>query len=769
MSRLLQKIIFALISFLIMVPSSVMAVQDTITVSLTVNSCNENTVCEASLGETASNCPTDCLSGEGGGGGGGGPGPTLIDLSISGVTTIPATVSALIAWDTNLSSTANISWGRTLDYELGVISEFTPSFSHSVTVEGLSPDTSYFFKIEATETGRPLNTANSFGNKFTTLTADSDPPPANPSDFTTFYRVSSNDIRLTWTNPRDSDFDVVRILRSTTFFSTDSSDGLLIYEGGATSFNDVDVLAGKTYYYTIFARDASGQYSSGAVSSEFVPESGTEKDIEGKKDEEKGGGSEIEKEVKESPFEELPPATETFPEIRKLSFVFSQDGKTSLIFSEGGRLTLDGRINTTIYTNYVNFPEILKTIAVSLQHPKDQSKIFSFILKVNADKTRYSGIIGPLLDPGEYVTTIYLVDHKYSRLAKVKGSVFIPAPVKKNLQIITRAIPEKLAPIGSAVGIISGVTETLIITTGVQSVYDVYLIFVRFAGAILGFLGLRRKRKPWGTVYDAVTKRPIDPAYLIVTKDGKDVTEAITDLDGRYGFLLPSGTYKIKADKTNYIFPSKNLVGKTVDELYSNLYFGEEILTVEGEVITRNIPLDPIGFDWNEFVKNKQALFRLYSRRERFKTIIFDSLYLIGFVSTVFSTIISPSTLNFGILFLYVALFVFHFSWKTTFKAVTIKSLSTNEPYPFAIVRVFTARLNQEIKRVVTDRLGRFYLLVSPGKYYFTVDAKQEDSSYKRVYRSPELYLQKGILKDDVLIDRESFNTGIPLAVNFKI
>ena len=769
MRQIILTILFAFVAIVMLSVRPALALTDSIDISLTVNTCNQNLICEASVGETDINCPTDCSTS-------GCPGcGTGVPLNISGVSASSSSSTATIIWTTNFPAFSVFSWGKTLDYELGSIAEAVPSTSHSSSLSGLNSATTYYYKIETTKEGDPSKTASSLGNIFTTLSVSPplDPAPASPSSFTAVYSAVDEGIELNWIKPSDLDLAAVRVVRQTSFFPTAPDEGVLIYEGLGSFFLNLDVTAGTRYYYTIFARDEAGQYSAGIVASEIVPaetdDDGEEEEEDTGDDDEPSGGANGEEATTTSPFEELPQAEEIPPEIGKLSFVFAQDGATPFIFSEGTRLTLNGALNTTIYTGYANLPEVLKTIGVSLQHPRDPSKIFSFLLRINDEKTRYTGTSGPLLDPGEYVATIYLIDHKFARLAKVKGSVFIPVPAKGTLVTIIRSIPERLAPIGSAIGVITGIAETIIITTNVKSAYDIYLLIMRFFGAVLAFLGLRRKRKPWGTVYDAVTKRPLDPAYVVVKKEGKDVAEAITDLDGRYGFLLPGGKYEITVGKTHYSFPSKTLYGKLSDELYTNLYYGEEILTSEGDLITRNIPLDPVDFDWNEFVKNKQTLFRLYSRKEKVRSFIFDVLYVLGFVFTLFSTAISPTPFNFTVLGMYVLLFIIQTSWKATFKAVTLKDAITGEPYSFGIVRVFLANLNQEVKRVVADQFGRFYLLVSPGKYYFTVDAKQADSSYRRVFRSPDLELHKGVLRGDVLINSEQAHSDLGLATNLNI
>ena len=76
----------------------------------------------------------------------------------------------------------------------------------------------------------------------------------------------------------------------------------------------------------------------------------------------------------------------------------------------------------------------------------------------------------------------------------------------------------------------------------------------------------------------------------------------------------------------------------------------------------------------------------------------------------------------------------------------------TKEPLSFAIIRVFLPDLNQQIKYVVADKLGRFHLLVRPGVYYYTVEEKQLDGSYLKVLQSQPVSLPKGVLTTDIKV-----------------
>jgi len=220
---------------------------------------------------------------------------------------------------------------------------------------------------------------------------------------------------------------------------------------------------------------------------------------------------------------------------------------------------------------------------------------------------------------------------------------------------------------------------------------DLLLLPVKLWGIALAGLGIRKKSRPWGTVYDSVTKQPIDPAY-VTARDatGKVVAESITDLDGRYGFLLPDGVYYLSAEKTNYEFPSKKMTGKASDELYADLYFGEPVTIRSGEVLDKNIPLDQKDFDWNEYAKKDRNLMVFHSRHEKIWAVAGDYIYGIGLAISGIAALIKPSGYNISILVVYaIVLASMKFSMRSK-KLGRIMDKSTDKPLSYAIVRVTT-------------------------------------------------------------------------------
>ncbi len=263
-----------------------------------------------------------------------------------------------------------------------------------------------------------------------------------------------------------------------------------------------------------------------------------------------------------------------------------------------------------------------------------------------------------------------------------------------------------------------------------------------------------RKRKPWGTVYDSVTKQPLDPAYVVLMDmQGNEINTSITDLDGRYGFLAEPGTYKIVANKTNYVFPSARLAGRGADELYGDLYFGEDIsILMAGEVITKNIPLDPMNSDWNEQAKRQQNLMKFYSRRDLWIAKITSVLFWFGFALSIFAWVVIPQPLNLAIVGLYILIFLAKETILKPKKQGMVVDKNTGEPMPFAIMRIFSSSLNTEIAHKPINAVGKYFALVPNGNYYVKIEKKNPDGSYTSTYTSEPFEVTKGVINKNFMV-----------------
>ncbi len=341
---------------------------------------------------------------------GGGP---LTDTTIPGIQYFAVTTthnSATVFFKTNELATTVLSWGKTAEYELGSIAEIDFGIEHSVLIPNLNPETKYYFKIELRDEARNLNKIEN--QKFTTLVMPDLIPPANVSNFEISV-VDSAGLKLDWQNPIDPDFSGVRIVKSTKFFPTNINDGETIFEGRGETHFDKNVLRGTRYYYTIFAFDASANYSSGAIASGVIAIPGI------------------------APPPELPPevpAELVPPEIEKITIAdlnFFQKGKRLAVVEEKIQVVSDEPLE--IKLDYKKVPEVLKTILVTLVEPassaeasaKAEQKTFSFLLKVNKEKTNYEAVLAPFKKPGIYGATISILDFKNQTLKKIRTALLV--------------------------------------------------------------------------------------------------------------------------------------------------------------------------------------------------------------------------------------------------------------------------------------------------------------------------------------------------------
>ncbi len=185
-------------------------------------------------------------------------------------TTAPSAPSSFAASAT--SSTINLSWTNPVDSDFlsttirRSASAYPTSHTNGTAVSSGVTGTStsqtslvdgvYYYSIFARDLRGNYSTVAQ-----ATATVDTTPPAA-PSSFA--VSVAGSTAALTWTNPVDSDFSSVTIRRSTSTYPTSVSEGTLVVQNETgTSYNNTSLSDG-TYYYSIFAKDTSTNYSGAA-------------------------------------------------------------------------------------------------------------------------------------------------------------------------------------------------------------------------------------------------------------------------------------------------------------------------------------------------------------------------------------------------------------------------------------------------------------------------------------------------------------------------
>jgi len=254
----------------------------------------------------------------------------------------------------------------------------------------------------------------------------------------------------------------------------------------------------------------------------------------------------------------------------------------------------------------------------------------------------------------------------------------------------------------------------------IASLSDLWLHLLQFFYGLLTTLGIRSRRRRWGTVYDSKTKQPLDPVIveLVDAATGKTVDQSITDLYGRFGFFDRPGKYFIRAKKTHYSFPSKDILGSQ-DGIYGNLYHGEMIEVLKGGVVlTPNIPMDPEEFDWNQ--QDKQRLVKVHPKLEAAIHLFMQFLFWGGAVGVLLLFIAQTNLVNGLACLLYLFLAVLRKVVLRVRLWGRIQSESRNVQglyLELSPVRLPTI----VIGKAMTDQSGKFFLKAQPGEYIFRV------------------------------------------------
>lgn len=279
------------------------------------------------------------------------------------------------------------------------------------------------------------------------------------------------------------------------------------------------------------------------------------------------------------------------------------------------------------------------------------------------------------------------------------------------------------------------------------------IIPIREGNLLLSLFGFYAMKKYWGTVYDSVTKQPLDPAYITLFDDaGQVVDTSITDIDGRYNFIVGPGTYYLSAQKTDYLFPSKKLEGKNYDELYAHLYFGGPVqITKNDEVLSLNIPMDPLNFNWNEYAKRETKVTHFYRPWHRVLSVASHILFVAGFLLALWVFAVDPTILSFIVVSLYILTVVLRSIGFRYIPRGYVRDLRGNA-LSYAIMRVYSAELHKEVRHAVVGPGGHYLLLVPNGKYYMTIDKKRVDGSYQKIHTTKTFKVHKGFIAKKLTI-----------------
>lgn len=177
--------------------------------------------------------------------------PTITGIAVTSL----SLNSASINWATDEPGTSYIDYGTTL----GLGSSFgTATFTaaHSVTLDALTGDTQYYFRVRSADAAgnETIDTNGGAAYTFTTA-ADSTAPAVSGVDDI----IQMNSVRVVWTTNELADSQVEYGLTDAYGSSTPLDDGIVLEHAVTIS----SLSAATAYHYRIKTRDSSGNLTTG--------------------------------------------------------------------------------------------------------------------------------------------------------------------------------------------------------------------------------------------------------------------------------------------------------------------------------------------------------------------------------------------------------------------------------------------------------------------------------------------------------------------------
>ncbi|MFA6492841.1 MAG: YCF48-related protein [Patescibacteria group bacterium] len=265
--------------------------------------------------------------------------------------------------------------------------------------------------------------------------------------------------------------------------------------------------------------------------------------------------------------------------------------------------------------------------------------------------------------------------------------------------------------------------------------------------AIFTAAAVRRRRKPWGIVYDSLTGKPVDLAIIRAfdVKTKRLVATKVTNENGRFHFLLSKGNYYVTVTKAGYTFPPKISKFKASQLAtrfgpQGDIYFGQSFVIESDDTnINLSIGLEPkistLSFKLKLAIWLKNGTDWFLIALSYFAV----PLMIIGAILTSLTVVVIQSKFNLYLSGFYAILLIAYLvsSRIRATRLGLIFDSRTREPIAGATVLIIDKEYDviREIK--TTDQSGHFAILAQRGQYRLTAYA----SGYK--FPAKEFKLQK--------------------------
>lgn len=348
------------------------------------------------------------------------PEPTLTAYEL-----VTGANSARLTFQTSVPTWYSLQYGRSENFGAGVVQTEVLRSEHTTLLTDLEPSTTYEYELQVTD--RYNQTVLVRRASFTTeprfRTQTSNNVQGLRAD------VINDDVLLRWRNPDIDMFSHVRVVRNHRFFPLNPWDGHVVYEGvGQVHIDSEAMVEWPRQYYTVFAFDLSGNFSSGAVV--------TADKIQEESDPMFDPRPDVQPPAPPTPAVPATPTPTTTdsesvsnPEALDFRFTdieFIQNDERFVPVTDRVELLLQAPFLLRVPVAVV--PPHLKIMTVTITRPEGRPHQDTYLLRRNSEETYYEAMIDQLDAPGDYQLLLSIYDLQEEVQYQVSGNIEAVAP-----------------------------------------------------------------------------------------------------------------------------------------------------------------------------------------------------------------------------------------------------------------------------------------------------------------------------------------------------
>jgi hypothetical protein len=274
--------------------------------------------------------------------------------------------------------------------------------------------------------------------------------------------------------------------------------------------------------------------------------------------------------------------------------------------------------------------------------------------------------------------------------------------------------------------------------------------------SIVGFFLGSKSKKTWGVILDSATRQPISLTICRLYQSGTLflTSQTVSDLEGRYGFAIPSGNYRLEVVKEGYeVFKKEIRIGEHEEGYVYDVFLNKKDLSSSSTAgLLKNLR--------NKIVESYKKITPL--------------MFVLGFILSIISIYSALNAFNITIFCIYMLIvFIFIVSkLNRSPRYSAVVDSQTNLRIPFAVIKFFDLKTRRLVDTQVSNNNGQFDFYGDEGNYAIYVavrgykfpSKKQEDyeliaDQYNTMIN---VHLKKGRNKIKIFLDPlENSNSNI--------